>query len=177
MLHFQSQRVAGTDRVFTPSKDKHISGSTAAAKHAREGYRPVSAALSLRSFGRSAGPRSPSTTARPVTALPKSPSLPENAKKVSPKKAASAGPAIRKASAAITRGWQLAIPEVDEVHETQQENQIHGPDGTEPVGSTGRNESDVRLALQESPTRSPAGLCVLAASNIFACLVYTIQLE
>ena len=153
IVYLQDQRAAGPDRGVTPHEQSHISGSIAAAKQASEGYRPASAALSLRSFGRWGGPRSPSATARPVTALPKSPSQLEVPKKLSPKKAASAGPTIspvRKASAAITSGRQLVA---SQQHGMQQENQVHGLDSKGPQRPQEGNDSGVRPALQESPTR------------------------
>jgi len=153
VVYLQAQRAAGADRGVTPREQSHISGSVAAAKQASEGYRPTSAALSLRSFGRWGGPRSPSATARPVTALSTWPSQLEVPKKLSPKKAASAGPTIspvRKASAAITSGRQLVA---SQQHGMQQENQVHGLDSKGPQRPQEGNDSGVRPALQESPTR------------------------
>ena len=152
IVYLQDQRAAGSDRGVTPHEQSHISGSIAAAKQASEGYRPASAALSLRSFGRWGGPRSPSATARPVTALSTWPSQLEVPKKLSPKKAASAGPTIspvRKASAAITSGRQLVASQ----HGMQQENQVHSLDSKGPQRPQEGNDSGVRPALQESPTR------------------------
>lgn len=158
-MNLQDQRAAGPDRGVTPHEQSHISGSIAAAKQASEGYRPASAALSLRSFGRWGGPRSPSATARPVTALPKSPLQLEAPIKLSPKKAARAGPTlspVRKASAAITSGRQLAA---SQQHGMQQENQAHSFDSKGPQRPPEGIESGVRPALQESPTRSAAERC------------------
>jgi len=164
IVYLQDQRAAGPDRGVTPHEQSHISGSIAAAKQASEGYRPASAALSLRSFGRWGGPRSPSATARPVTALPKSPSQLEVPKKLSPKKAASAGPTlspVRKASAAITLGRQFVA---SQQHGMQQENQALSLDSKGPQRSPEGIESGVRPALQESPTRSAAECCPVCIS-------------
>ena len=169
IMYLQDQRAAGSDRGATPREQSHVSGSTAAAKQASEGYRPTSAALSLRCFGRLGGPRSPSATARPVTALPKSPSQLEVHKKLSPKKAASAGPTIspvRKASAAITSGRQLAA---SQQHGMQQENQVDSFDCKGPQRPPEGTASDVRPALQESPTRSAAESCLVCISCLY-CL-------
>ncbi len=94
-----------------------------------------------------------------MTALPKSPSQLEVPKKLSPKKAASAGPTIspvRKASAAITSGRQLAA---SQQRGMQQENQAHSLDSKGPQRPPEGIESGVRPALQESPTRSAAECC------------------
>ena len=165
IMYVQDQRAAESDRGVTPHEQSHISGSIAAAKQAAEGYRPASAALSLRSFGRWGGPRSP--TARPVTALPKSPPQLEVPKKLSPKKAASAGPTIspvRKASAAITSGRQLVA---SQQHGMQQENQVHSLDSKGLQRPPEGIESGVRPALQESPTRSAAECCPVCSLCLY----------
>jgi hypothetical protein len=80
-------------------------------------------------------------------------------KKLSPKKAASAGPTlspVRKASAAITSGRQLVA---SQQYGMQQENQVHSLDSKGLQRPPEAIESGVRPALQESPTRSAAECC------------------
>lgn len=153
VLLVQNERAAGS-APETPTVLEHTHAQVTPASTSRlsEAYRPASAALSLRSFGRPAGPRGPHTAARPATALAASPSRLD--KKTSPNKAASAGPAAsaaRRASAVITR--QPVVPALDMRDLLQQENQGKPESKAAQMLSPSSPGSGTRQALQESPTR------------------------
>ncbi|KAL3130872.1 hypothetical protein ABBQ38_000201 [Trebouxia sp. C0009 RCD-2024] len=158
----QNERAAA--ETPTTLEHAHVQAASAGSPRLSQAYRPASAALSLRSFGRPAGARSPHPAARPATALAASPSRLD--KKTSPNKAASAGPAAtaaRRASAVITR--QPVVPALDMKGLLQQENQAKSDSQAAQMLSPSSPGSGARPALQESPTRSPNRAAVSAASS------------
>ena len=150
--YIQNERAAGS-APEPPMALEHTDAQAIAAGDSRlsEAYRPASAALSLRSYGRPAGSRSSQLAARPATALAISPS--RMVKKSSSNKAASASPAAisaRKASAVITR--RSGVPSLD-LKDLQQENHTKAASKATQMLSPCSPGAGACQALQESPTR------------------------
>ena len=166
-LLLQTERAAGSTPETTAALE-HADAQTASISSPRQSaaYRPASAALSLRSYGRPTGSRSSQTAARPATALAISPSRLEQ--KCSPNKAANASLSARKASAVITR--QPGIPSLD-LKDIQQENQGKSASKATQMLSPSIPNAGARQALQESPTRYVKGYLLSRIEALAFCCV------